>query len=243
MTNTVPANNLSIYPISEKAVTIEFGHVIDESLMDRISRFNWLLNQNPFPGLLSTVPAYSTLSIFFDPVKVIQNHTLPGKSCLAKVSGYLNSLKEDESPSSIAEEPVIAIPVCYGGAFGPDLEYVADYHKLSMGEVISIHSSAVYKVYMIGFIPGFAYLGGLSALLETPRKDNPRKAVPAGAVGIAGKQTGVYPLETPGGWQLIGQTPVKLFDAQRLQPSLLKAGDSIKFEPISLPDFETYRHH
>ena len=125
---------------------------------------------------------------------------------------------------------------------GPDLEYVAEFHHLTIEEVISLHSAAVYKVYMIGFIPGFAYMGGLPAKLDTPRKDSPRKAVPAGAVGIAGKQTGIYPLETPGGWQIIGQTPIKLFDENRQPPAFLKAGDRIKFEPISLSGFEKHNN-
>ena len=232
------ANDLTIYPLSESAVTVEFGNTIDETLMNRINRFNQLLHQKPFPGLYDTVPAYTTLTVFFDPFKLILQNELPGKSCFEKVSNYLQQVRDDGEPSSASETDIIGIPVCYGGSLGPDLEYVAEFHHLTDDEVISLHSSAVYKVYMIGFIPGFAYMGGLPDKLDTPRKDMPRKAVPAGAVGIAGKQTGIYPLETPGGWQIIGQTPVKLFDENRQPPALLKAGDRIRFEAISLLDFE-----
>ena len=239
--NLTPATNLVIYQISENAVTIEFGHAINETLMQRISRFNQLLNKTPFPGMLGIVPAFTTLSIFFDPLQIINNVGLTGKTCYQKVSGYLQSLKEDDQSLSASADTPISIPVCYGGDFGPDLGYVADFHHMTVNEVIRLHTSAIYQVYMIGFIPGFAYLGGLSDELETPRKESPRNAVPAGAVGIAGKQTGIYPLQTPGGWQLIGQTPVKLFNAGREQPSLLKAGDRVKFDSISLDDFETLK--
>jgi len=231
--------NLAIYQISENAVTIEFGVAIDDALLLRINAFDQLLKKSPFPGMRSTVPGYATLSIFFDPLQVLNNEGLPGKTCYQKVSNYLQGLKEDEKAASIVAADIIEIPVCYGGDFGPDLTYVADFHHMTTDEVIRLHTSAIYTVYMIGFIPGFAYLGGLSDELETPRKESPRKVVPAGSVGIAGKQTGVYPLDTPGGWQLIGKTPLKLFDAAREQPSLLKAGDQVKFGAINYGDYET----
>ena len=235
---TAPAHDLVIYPISESAVTIEFGYAIDEALLPRIASFNRLIQRNAFTGLLDTVPAYTTLTVFFDPLLVHQNKALWGNSIFEKVSGFLRQLQEDTRQSLVLQEEIISIPVCYGGSFGPDLQEVASWHQLTTGEAIGLHCAAIYKVFMIGFIPGFAYLGGLNALLETPRKGMPRKAVAAGAVGIAGKQTGIYPLQTPGGWQIIGQTPLKLFDARRNPPSLLKAGDRIRFEPITLPEFE-----
>jgi inhibitor of KinA len=177
------------------------------------------------------VPAYTTLTVFFDPAVLFRTNALPGKTCFEKLSGYLQQLHGTDDLAAIPQNDTVSIPVCYGGPWGPDLAYVAEYHQLSVDEVIRIHSSAVYKVYMIGFIPGFAYMGGLDQRLETPRKATPRAAVLAGAVGIAGMQTGIYPLQTPGGWQIIGQTSVKLFDAERQIPSLLKAGDRVKFEP------------
>jgi inhibitor of KinA len=171
---------------------------------------------------------------------MLVNSSLPGKNSCHKVCTYLQELNEQYRPSSIAVEgEIISIPVCYGGALGPDIEYVAEYHRLTVDEVIAVHSSAVYKVHMIGFIPGFAYMGGLNSRLETPRKPVVAK-VPAGAVGIAGKQTGIYPLETPGGWQIIGQTPLKLFDARQDPPALLKASDRVKLEQIIFSDFERY---
>ena len=132
----------------------------------------------------------------------------------------------------------VSIPVCYGGEFGPDLEYVARHNNLTTDEVIHIHSSGEYLVYMIGFAPGFPFLGGLSPKIATPRRPSPRATIPAGSVGIAGMQTGVYPIETPGGWQLIGRTPQKLFLPNENPPSLLQAGDVVKFCPISFQEYQ-----
>ncbi|MGV3465566.1 MAG: 5-oxoprolinase subunit PxpB, partial [Heyndrickxia sp.] len=135
------------------------------------------------------------------------------------------------------ESRVVEIPVCYGGDFGPDLETVASMNGLSTEEVIQIHSSAEYTVYMIGFAPGFPYLGGMSEKIATPRLPSPRLKIPERTVGIAGNQTGVYPIETPGGWQLIGRTPIKLFRPQDEVPSLLHAGDKVRFKPISYEEY------
>jgi inhibitor of KinA len=132
----------------------------------------------------------------------------------------------------------IEIPVCYGGIYGEDLQAIAHSRGLSADEVIALHCGATYHVHMLGFVPGFAYLGGLDARLATPRRDTPRPRVPAGSVAIAGEQTAVYPLETPGGWQIIGRTPLQLFTPEATPPSLLNAGDSVRFVPISAQEFE-----
>jgi len=238
--NNAVGSNLTIYPISEGAVSIEFGNIIDEGISQQINRFNLLLSEKSFAGMYQTVPAYTSLTIFYHPAVTIKSG-LPGNYCFDKVCNYLRQLNSEVSPAStIPEGELVYIPVYYGGKTGPDLDFVATYHQITTEEVIRLHSSAVYKVYMMGFIPGFAYLGGLNDLLETPRKTTPVK-VPAGSVGIAGKQTGVYPLAVPGGWQIIGQSPVELFNAAKEQPALLKAGDRVKFEAISLNDFENYR--
>lgn len=229
--------NFTIYALSENAVTLQFGQSISEETLRNINAYNTLLGKQPFPGMQTTVPAYATLSVFYDVWQVIQSN-LPGKSCYEKVSRYLQGLQSEPAHQTKPYDTV-AIPVCYGGDFGPDLEVVAQVNKLTVEEVIKLHSSAIYKVFMIGFVPGFAYLGGMDANLTTPRKTTPRKAVPAGSVGIAGGQTGVYPMETPGGWQIIGQTPLCLFDAKRSRPALLKAGDEVKFESISYTQFQT----
>lgn len=227
---------LSIYPISEKAVTIAFGDGISEELMHRINSFDKLIREHPFPGLQATVPAYCTLSVFFDPLQVLKS-TMPGKTCREKVSHYLGQLNETETTAITSEFQLITIPVYYGGIMGPDLDDVAALNNITTEEVINVHCSVTYLVHMIGFVPGFAYLGGMSKTIAAPRKAVPRAVIPAGSVGIAGTQTGMYPLQTPGGWQLIGQTPVKLFDPARPVPTLLKAGDRVQFKSIEMDEF------
>jgi inhibitor of KinA len=230
----------SIYYLSEKAVTLEFGSEIKEDLLHKITSFNTLLNRQPFKGFETSVPAYTTLSIFFDPLQVLKAD-MPGAGCFQKVSKYLSELSELAVPQTEHPKQTVSIPTCYGGSFGPDLDDVASYCGITTQDVINLHSQAVYTVYMIGFVPGFAYLGGMTALLETPRKATPRQSIPAGSVGIAGKQTGIYPLQTPGGWQLIGQTPLLLFNASKQQPALLKAGDQVRFEPVTPQQFTNYK--
>lgn len=232
----MPDGVFKIYYLSEVAVTVEFGQQIAGNLSDAVNSLNALLYQRPFPGFHTTTPAYSTLTVFYDPVVVIKS-CLPGAGCFEKVSGYLNDLNLQKKTANPIKGDTIIIPVCYGENLGPDLDEVASLHRMSTSEVIKLHSTATYIVYMIGFVPGFAYLGGMDERLATPRKATPRKSVPAGAVGIAGQQTGVYPLETPGGWQIIGQTPLKLFDLNRGQPSLLKPGDTVIFKAIDIKEF------
>lgn len=232
----MPNGAFKIYYLSEVAVTIEFGQQIAENLLNMVNGLGRLLYQKPFPGFNTTVPAYATLTVFYDPVLVIKSD-LPGTGCFEKVSAYLNDLHLQMTTTKPAEGNIVTIEVCYGGTFGPDLAEVADFNSLNISDVIKLHSAATYKVYMIGFVPGFAYLGGMDEQLATPRRATPRPWVPAGAVGIAGQQTGVYPLETPGGWQIIGQTPLKMFDLDRSQPSLLKPGDTVIFKPIDEKEF------
>ena len=231
-------NDIQFFQISENAISLEFGDDIHEETLVRISRINDCIKQNPFAGLLSTIPAYTTLTVYFNPVGLMNDVSLKGSTTLDKISGYITSLHVESKSAEQTHNVIIQIPVCYDSILGFDLQELSSFYQLTKKEIIEIHSSAVYTVYMIGFVPGFPYLGGLSEKLTAPRKQNPRPAIPAGSVGIAGQQTGIYPLETPGGWQIIGRTPLKLFNVNRQQPSLLKAGDKLKFEPISLREFE-----
>jgi len=220
---------------------MEFGDTISEELMHTISTFNQLILQKPFTGLITTVAAYTNLTVFFDPVKVIQTD-LHGKTALQKVTNHIKRLKQTDASNTKTGTNTVTIPVCYGGNFGPDLEHVAAINHLTEDEVIRIHTSANYLVHMVGFVPGFAYLGGMPSNIAAPRKATPRAAINAGAVGIAGLQTGIYPLQTPGGWQIIGQTPLTMFDVNRPSPSLLKAGDQVVFKSISAGEFDNYQH-
>lgn len=232
-------SSFTAHYLSEYAVTLEFGQEISEDLLQQISRFDAVIHQYPFSGFQTTVPAYATISVFFDPVLVIKSG-LPGYDCFTKVADYLTGLQQRPLDHDVKSGNLITIPVCYGDIYGPDLHEVASVNQLTAQQVIELHSSVVYKVYMIGFVPGFAYLGGMNSALATPRKPSPRPAIAPGSVGIAGEQTGVYPLQTPGGWQIIGQTPLKMFDATRAQPSLLSAGDEVVFKPVSVSEFKQY---
>ncbi|WP_406827056.1 5-oxoprolinase subunit PxpB [Pedobacter sp. KACC 23697] len=230
---------LKIYGLSEKSVTITFGTTIDHDLLDLITDFNQLLLENPFPGLMTTVPAYTTLTVFYNPLTVMLSD-LPGEVCFEKVSVHLNKIARIEIEKSGVIADHLVIPVCYGDDFGPDLLTVSRANNLTEDEVTAIHTAGHYTIFMIGFVPGFAYMGGMDNRLSTPRKAVPTAKIPAGSVGIAGNQTGIYPMETPGGWQIIGRTPLNMFDVNRTQPSLLKGGDRVTFKAIDQDEFNAY---
>lgn len=232
---------IRIYPISEKAVTIEFGKEIDPVTHQRIMQADLLLNKEGFSGFVETVPAYSTLTVYYDPIIVLQDPGLEGLTAFEKVRSLLLSVIERPSATIPTESPLIKIPVCYESSFAPDLDFVSNYCNLAKEEIIQLHTNRVYTVFMIGFSPGFPYLGILDSKLEVPRKDVPNTTVPPGSVAIAGRQTGIYPFETPGGWQLIGRTPIRLFDTASKQDPLLKAGYRVQFESISSSEFANFQ--
>ncbi|SFM02036.1 inhibitor of KinA [Pelosinus propionicus DSM 13327] len=238
-------SDAKILPFGESAILIEFGKGIDPEIHSRVKVFTEDLDLNPLPAMIEYVSAFSSVTIFYNPMKVrkMQKDVPEEKSLLtfeivaAMVREKLCKLERgaDYTPR------IVEIPVCYGEEFGPDLQYVAECNKLTVDEVIHIHSHGEYLVYMIGFAPGFPYLGGMSETIATPRRQSPRMSIPAGSVGIAGMQTGVYPIATPGGWQLIGNTPVELFRLQDNPPTLLQSGDRIRFYPISRKEYEEYK--
>ncbi|MFN3850793.1 MAG: 5-oxoprolinase subunit PxpB [Spirosomataceae bacterium] len=206
-----------IFAIGDSAVTIHFGNVIDESINDIVHALSNQIDAVGFEGFIECVPAYSSLSIFYKPQRNF------GFDELKK---WVKSQLEAIDIQQNKEYRIVEIPVVYDGE---DLDFVAQYCDLTTDEVVEIHTSALYRVFMMGFLPGFAYMGGMNERIATPRKNTPRLKVPAGSVGIAGKQTGIYPLESPGGWQLIGRTNLKLFNSSKNPSTLLKAGDRVKF--------------
>ena len=214
-------------PIGDCALSISFGQTISPDIHRLVRAFQTSLEQQKLPGILETVPAYCTVTIHYDPVRV----------SFASLCSYAEHLLETMDQVQLPPSMVYEIPVCYGGNMGPDLPHVADYSHLSEQDVIQIHTAPDYLIYMLGFTPGFPYLGGMNPAIATPRLSSPRVSIPAGSVGIAGRQTGIYPLASPGGWNLIGQTPVRLFDPHRNQPFLLQPGDYIRFRSISLDEF------
>lgn len=192
--------------------------------------------KNSFPGLLDVVLGYRSIAVQFDLYTLV--NTTQCKFAAAYVSLKLQSAYEAaQSDTTSTNGKHITIPVCYHPDYAPDIQGVAVAKGITVEDVISLHSSKVYSVYLIGFLPGFPYLGFVSDQLEVPRKDSPRPRVAAGSVGVAGKQTGIYPLDSPGGWQIIGRTPIKLFDPYLDPPVLLEFGDTVSFEPITLNEF------
>lgn len=245
-----------IFPLGEEAILVEFAaNEISEECLAQITSLHQKLLLHPFPGLREVVPAYASLAVYYDPLALLSGGAeavgnitnakkLPVSSASSPfelVSHYIEKALQTMGVVSSKLSRTMTLPVCYGGEYGPDLEEVARYHSLTAEEVIRLHSEAVYRVYMIGFLPGFAYMGGLPAELYTPRLATPRKEIAAGSVGIAGAQTGIYPLASPGGWQLIGRTPLALFDPSDDPPSLLKAGDLVRFQPVSPDEFHDWR--
>ncbi|WP_272048894.1 5-oxoprolinase subunit PxpB [Paenibacillus thiaminolyticus] len=220
---------MHFYPLGDAAVVVEFDKVIGPASHEQVRLLSLYLDHHPIPGMIEYVPAFTTVTVFYDPVAM---RYAEAQAKLERAVAQTAEMRLDKKVRTVE------IPVCYGGAFGPDLEDVAAHNRLTADEVVRIHSSAEYLVYMIGFAPGFPYLGGMPERIATPRRSSPRLAIPAGSVGIAGMQTGVYPIVTPGGWQLIGRTPVPLFRLDITPPTLLRAGDTIRFVPISEKEYE-----
>ncbi|GAA0614951.1 5-oxoprolinase subunit B [Virgibacillus siamensis] len=228
----------TVSPLGDEAVVLEFGVEISGEKQKQIMAVSAYLDDHPIQGMVEYIPAYTTITIFYNALEVIANSTGTNayEHMLDEIEKMISRLPENFE----TESNVVEIPVCYGGEFGPDLEVVAQENNLTEKEVMDIHANGEYMVYMIGFAPGFPFIGGMSERIATPRKDSPRLTIPAGSVGIAGGQTGVYPIETPGGWQLIGRTPLELFRPDEEVPILLQAGDSIRFFPISEEQYSNW---
>jgi inhibitor of KinA len=220
--------------LGDAAIVVEFGNILHRAVHTKVLSFAAYLDKNPFPGMIEYVPAYTTVTIFYHPWVLSEGGK---KEAYQAVEEIIRLLLPAIETSANHSHKTVEIPVCYGGDLGPDLSFVASHTHLSEEEVIHIHADGEYLVYMIGFAPGFPYLGGMNAAIAAPRKKTPRTLIPPGSVGIAGAQTGIYPLATPGGWQLIGRTPLSLFDPARENPCLLKAGDVVRFVPINLEEY------
>jgi KipI family sensor histidine kinase inhibitor len=212
-------------PAGDAAVLVKFGEGIDPAINRLVHALARRLESVPLTGMGEAVPAYASLLVHYDPAVLNE----------ADLLGHLEVQAGGLEVEMMAPSRLVEIPTLYGGEYGPDLDDLASLHGLATDEVVRIHSAADYLVYMMGFSPGFAYLGGLDPAIATPRLPTPRARVPGGSVGIAGSQTGVYPAASPGGWRLIGWTPLKLFNPDREPPALLAAGDRVRFVPI-LPD-------
>ncbi|WP_018924959.1 5-oxoprolinase subunit PxpB [Salsuginibacillus kocurii] len=215
-------------PLGDGAIRVSFGTEISPEINDRVRGLAALLEEENCPWAEEWVPSYTVLTVFYH-----SDHI-----SYADAAEALRRRAERAASTSAPPARLFELPTYYGGAEGPDLEDVAEHASLSIKEVIERHAAPSYRVYMLGFTPGFPYLGGMDAKLATPRLTNPRAHVPAGSVGIAGGQTGVYSLDSPGGWQLIGRTPVRLYDPAREPVTLFRAGDLVSFVPVSREEYE-----
>ncbi len=215
-------------PSGDSAIIIKAGSDISEEINGTVRKLLVIIEKQKIKGIIDFIPSYNELMVCYDPLSI------NFKELLIVLRSLETEIENTELPQSL----VIHVPVLYGGESGPDIEEVSDFSGLSMEEIVKIHSSDSYLVYMLGFTPGFCYLGGMDERIATPRKQSPRLKIPAGSVGIADKQTGIYPIESPGGWQLIGKTPLRLFDPAKRPEFLISAGDRIKFYPVTEDDFK-----
>lgn len=221
-------DEVRILTVGDCGVSVEFGQEINLDINHRVTALKMFLEEKNVPGIMEMIPTYCSLLIEYDPM-VIQYDEL-----VNKLKEYVNQLSDIQLP----DKKVVEIPVAYGGEYGPDLKEVAETHGISEEEVIRLHTEPEYPIYMLGFVAGFPYLGGMNKAIATPRKKTPRLKIESGSVGIAGEQTGIYSVESPGGWQIIGRTPIKLYDPERERPVLLEAGQYIKFKAITGEEFK-----
>jgi len=217
-----------LLPAGDSALIVEFGDGIDVRVNARVRQLQRVLDALRHPGIVETVPTYRSLMVHYDPMAL----------GLEDVEELMATAAEGLTEDAQDAPRTIEIPVLYGGAAGPDLPDVAAIAGLQEQEVIALHAAGDYVVFMLGFMPGFPYLGGLPRRIAAPRLPTPRTVVPAGSVGIAGEQTGIYPTESPGGWRIIGRTPVRLFDSRQTPPALLEAGDRVRFTPVSAREYD-----
>jgi inhibitor of KinA len=217
--------------MGDRGLLLEFGDEIRQEINEKVRRMALAIRSEAIPGILECAPTYRSLLVLYDPL------ALPVRDLRRR----LETIEERLQQAPLPEPRLTRIPVLYGGKHGPDLGFVAQFHHTSPDEIIRLHCSKPYLIYLIGFMPGFPYMGELPELLVTPRLKTPRLSVPAGTVAIAQKQTGIYPMESPGGWQLLGRTPVKMFDPSHDPPACLRMGDQVQFFPIPEKEFEGWK--
>jgi len=216
--------------MGDRSVILELGDTISPEINRRVRQFSMVLTENPIEGVVDFVPAYRSLLIIYDPLRID----------VARLKHQIEDLRRKIDKIQIPKAETVEIPVVYGGEYGPDLEWVARYHKTSIEEVIRLHTGTIYQVYMIGFTPGRPYMAELPRSLITPRRETPRTNVPKGSVAIGKNQTVIYPFESPGGLHILGRTPMKLFDPGKSPPTLFEMGDRVKFFPIEEEEFKRW---
>lgn len=215
--------NFKYLAAGDRGLLVELGTNISLEVNQKVHSLNLLISKLHLKGVEECVPTYRSLLVYFN----------PAETSVERLADTIKGLETDFANCKVeTRRRVVEVPVAYGGTFGPDLDFVAKYHNLDVKDVVQIHSGREYTVYMIGFIAGFPYLGKVAGEIATPRLETPRMRVPQGSVGIAGRQTGIYPCESPGGWQIIGRTSMELFCARKNPPTAVEPGDTVKFKPV-----------
>lgn len=237
MAASPPPAPFEISPLGDTALLIRVGTRIDEDTRRTILGLAQALAAAPLPAVLDLVPGYTTLAVHYDVVRAAAGAN-GGRTPFEAMRAAVQAVTVTAAPADDAAARTVEVPVCYGDEYGPDLADVAAHTGLPADVVVRTHAAGAYRVHLLGFLPGFPYLAGLDPRLATPRRATPRTRVPAGSVGIAGGQTGIYSLESPGGWQLIGRTPSVLFDPAADPPTLLAAGDQVRFRAITREEFD-----
>ena len=231
-----------VYALGDRAVTVSFGEVVSEDAARSVAALRRSLELRPLAGMEELVPAYTTLTVYYDPERIRRSEA---GALAGTVSDWVSKALEERLTVGVDGEAAeallqpVEVPVCYEGPYSPDLDIVARHAGLSTEEVVRLHMSVTYRVYLLGFVPGFPYMGLTDPRLDVPRRAEPRLRVVPGSVALAGRQTGIYPIETPGGWQVIGRTPLKLFDARRAPCCLLEAGMRVRFRRIGKDELES----
>ena len=237
---------MEIIPLGDSALIVrvreQFANAPEETL-DEVFRVFQLLQRAAIPGVIELAPAYTGVAVFFDPITIAKTSGTPDYLLdwlSSRIREIITTGARRGRKVKIASREV-EIAVCYDPEFAPDIDDVARHTQLSTAEIVDLHSTAKYRVACIGFVPGFTFLAGLPKNLATPRRDIPRKEISPGSVGIGGAQTGIYPLRSPGGWNLIGRTPLKLFDLHKNPPTLMRPGDRVRFRAITREEFESFK--
>lgn len=236
--NMYPDLSYTIYPLSESALVIDFGQHTEVSINQKVISIYDQFIATPFSWKHEWVPAYSSLTLYVDLFDFQQRE--PSKDPLSSLEIIIRERLSQLVPQSELDHPLHAIPVCYDMAFGPDQEEWVKSSGLSIEQLIALHTDREYRVCFLGFLPGFAYMAEVDERIAVPRKQQPSARVPAGSVGIAGRQTGIYPLASPGGWNVIGRTPIHLFKPEETKPVVFRAGDRVRFYPITKHEFDHY---
>lgn len=236
MNYVIPAYR--IFPLGDTALVIDYGNIVDEKINKEVMARFKQLKMAGLPGVVEVIPAYSSLAVYYHPQEIMKKQAIEN-TVFEWIKGRVEQLLAQPFINEESAEKLHIIPVCYEDEFAPDIATLAAVKNISVEEIVQLHTAVTYRVYMLGFLPGFSYMGEVDERISIARKPQPVN-VAAGNVGIAGRQTGIYPLASPGGWQIIGRTPLQMFDAKKAEPVLLKAGDKVQFISISKNEFAGY---